>query len=83
MFLEAPFKKKILLGWRKIVNVPRALILVPFSTLRVLLYFHMFLIPVSSLIWIYKVEMESICKHDLMPAENSEEKIWSYHIEIV
>lgn len=46
-----------------------------FSALRVLLYFHMFFIPVSSLIWIYKAEMESVHKHDLMSAEKSEEMI--------
>lgn len=54
-----------------------------FSALSLLLYFHMFLIPIFSLIWIYKVEMESISKHDLMSAENSEEKIWSCQFETV
>jgi len=82
MFLETPLKK-FLLGQTKIVKVPRAVILLSFSALRVVLYFHMFFIPASSLIWIYKFKMETIYKHDLMSAEKSEEKIWSSHIEIV
>lgn len=57
--------------------------LLSFSALTVLLYFHIFFIPVSSLIWIYTVEMEGIYKRDLTSAEKSEEKIWSYHVKII
>lgn len=80
---RSSFKKKKKPSDLEKNNVPRALILLSFSALRVLLYFHMFLIPVSSLVWIYKIEKESIYKHGLMSAEKSGEKIWSYHIEII